>query len=450
VNPPVIANAAFPTPVSLGANTSEVTAPVDTGTDFADALKRELAEPAAAPEPRGEATTAPAAKRQAAPTAGKSEPESGMSLPPAWLEAFSRSDEFGLPASDSLAEDTAWTTDAGGLTDAAQLTPALAPTTTPPWMPVQVASLQPAPVLNEPLPAPPVSTQPLAGPQLLNLRFPGKVLSTPRPDGLAAGSEAVADEDAGFELPLDMEGVMASEGESDPEGADDAAIASRFGDVLATAGKDGSIASTSEAGSEASTNTAAPGLTTAFAQADVSAGAPQTDGNSPTAVANAAMPQPLHLAQSPQHAPAPGGAELLSRFNTPEWHQELQSQVSWQVGAGISEARLSLNPADLGPLDVQVRMTEKGAEVHFIAPHAATREALEQGLQRLRDNLGSQGLLLGDATVSDGRSGWNQRHEPAPERRDVVPGEGWFNAEAIEQQPVQVIARGNRLVDVYA
>ncbi len=130
------------------------------------------------------------------------------------------------------------------------------------------------------------------------------------------------------------------------------------------------------------------------------------------------------------------------------WFEELGSGVRWQITEGQGEATLRLNPAELGSLEVQVRMTERGAEVHFTTQHPQAREALEQGLARLREALEQQGLLLADASVSGGgtdRERQGDRAEPGLS----APRGPWADEEALDVTPAPILT-GRGLIDLYA
>ena len=71
------------------------------------------------------------------------------------------------------------------------------------------------------------------------------------------------------------------------------------------------------------------------------------------------------------------------------------------AGRGVQSAELRLSPAELGPLQVQLAVDERGVNLTINAAHAATREALEGAIPRLRDMLSEHGMNLADANVSD-------------------------------------------------
>lgn len=74
-----------------------------------------------------------------------------------------------------------------------------------------------------------------------------------------------------------------------------------------------------------------------------------------------------------------------------------------------STVKLNLNPAHLGPLQVQVSMHDDGVRVQMITPNAHVKAALEQGINDLRTAMANQGLQLGHMGVDVRQDGSGQR-----------------------------------------
>lgn len=90
---------------------------------------------------------------------------------------------------------------------------------------------------------------------------------------------------------------------------------------------------------------------------------------------------------------------LNSAPGTPEFTQNLGAEVMMMARNGIESATLTLNPADLGPIQIDLQMIKEVADVTFSVTHAMTRDAIEQSLPKLGEMLASQGLSLGNAQV---------------------------------------------------
>jgi flagellar hook-length control protein FliK len=88
--------------------------------------------------------------------------------------------------------------------------------------------------------------------------------------------------------------------------------------------------------------------------------------------------------------------------NAARWHDALATRIQWLVDHDIGEAKIKLNPPELGALDVKIALQDDKTYVQMTAHSASARDELAQGLPRLRELLSAGGLELGGATVSNG------------------------------------------------
>lgn len=158
--------------------------------------------------------------------------------------------------------------------------------------------------------------------------------------------------------------------------------------------------------------------------------------------------------------------QLLQPFDSPAWDDGLSGQVLWMAKNGVRSAEIHLNPADLGPIEVKLTLTnEPGtpgsasgsqscASVQFSAAHAATREAIESALPRLREMLAENGIALGNTTV-DARNAGNS-HESGHSGRSSqgsnqsATGHGEAAQPGIEPVLRTPVRGGNGLLDTFA
>ena len=99
---------------------------------------------------------------------------------------------------------------------------------------------------------------------------------------------------------------------------------------------------------------------------------------------------------------------LPTPLASPEFAQALGVQMSVLVADGVQHAELQLNPAEMGPVSVQIVIDGTRAHVDFGADLAATRQAIEAGLPQLAGALSNAGFTLTGGGVSQhagGRSG---------------------------------------------
>lgn len=127
-----------------------------------------------------------------------------------------------------------------------------------------------------------------------------------------------------------------------------------------------------------------------------------------------------------------------------DWPEQLSSQIVWQLGQEVQEARIALAPDDLGAIDLQVRVQDGRVNVHMGAAQPATRELLSEALPRLRELLGESGLSLSQASVfsqdaqSRGHPAWSRPR--GPDRADQV-----------QEAPSPItVTRSRGLLDHYA
>lgn len=189
---------------------------------------------------------------------------------------------------------------------------------------------------------------------------------------------------------------------------------------------------------------------------------------------NAAVREALTVvAQQPNSAPQSNAAALASlqntaatvaapalqpvqvTVNTPvnqdKWADEFSQKITWLASSSQNQtAELHLNPPHLGPMDVVIKVSGDQATALFTSPHAAVRDAIEQAMPKLRDMLADNGIMLGNATVSDqtprdqGQSG-TQRTAPAVS--NSLQDSPALTANTTRVSP---ISRHNGIVDTFA
>jgi flagellar hook-length control protein FliK len=87
---------------------------------------------------------------------------------------------------------------------------------------------------------------------------------------------------------------------------------------------------------------------------------------------------------------------------TSDWEDALGQKVVFLSNAHQQSAELTLNPKDLGPLQVVLQVADNHAHALFVSQHPQVREAVEAALPKLREAMEQNGIGLGSASVSDG------------------------------------------------
>lgn len=156
---------------------------------------------------------------------------------------------------------------------------------------------------------------------------------------------------------------------------------------------------------------------------------------------------PTSPAGTPVHA-APG---LEPRLGAPGWDNALSQKVLWMVSQQQQVAELSLNPPDLGPLQVVLSMNGDQASAMFVSQQADVRQALEAALPRLKEMMADSGINLSNTTVSSD-SPQQQRESERQGRSGARYGNGGGGAggQGIDIGAAHIRAGGNGLVDTFA
>ncbi len=107
--------------------------------------------------------------------------------------------------------------------------------------------------------------------------------------------------------------------------------------------------------------------------------------------------------------------KMQARVGTQAWDQQLGQKIVWMVAGGQQSASLTLNPPDLGPLQVVLSVHNDQTNAAFSSAQPEVRQALEAALPRLREMMNEAGIALGNATVSAGSS--QQHNGPGGQAR---------------------------------
>lgn len=159
------------------------------------------------------------------------------------------------------------------------------------------------------------------------------------------------------------------------------------------------------------------------------------------------------------HTGATGTAGPAAPFTLPApvasapWQQQLGQQMVGLAQRGDQHMELHLNPRELGPLSVSLKLDDQGAQAHFFSSHATVRGAVEQAIPQLREALAEQGIALGEAMVGEhGRNFAGNGDGQPGEHRATAPGDlaGDPTGAVEESVPASQIIGGTDGVDLYA
>ena len=85
----------------------------------------------------------------------------------------------------------------------------------------------------------------------------------------------------------------------------------------------------------------------------------------------------------------------------PRWGAAVAQRVVVATKQGLQQAQITVTPANLGPIELQIQIQDDKASVTMVSPHASVRELLEGATPRLRELFEQQGMTLQDSHVAD-------------------------------------------------
>ncbi len=141
-----------------------------------------------------------------------------------------------------------------------------------------------------------------------------------------------------------------------------------------------------------------------------SASGPETiQAPAPTAaLASAAAPAGASLLPAAAPAPATASVAVPTPLSNPQWPQDFSRQIlhlTQNLAGTGNTVQMHVNPPELGPIHITLHVGDSIAQASFVSPHASVRQALENALPHLEQQLAQAGLSLGQADVGSQQSG---------------------------------------------
>lgn len=140
-------------------------------------------------------------------------------------------------------------------------------------------------------------------------------------------------------------------------------------------------------------------------------------------------------------------------FGKAGWTQAVNQQVMLMVGKGDESVTLTLNPPELGPLQVVLKMGNDQVDTTFISDNPEVRQALQDGMHHLKDKMNESGIQLGNTNISSNAQS-QQDFQQAMQGREQAASSRYaesVEAESIKVTPTVIKAQTAKgLVDTFA
>jgi len=144
---------------------------------------------------------------------------------------------------------------------------------------------------------------------------------------------------------------------------------------------------------------------------------------------------------------------LQTALRDPSWGTDFGQKLLWFAANDKQLAQLTLNPPQLGAVEITLKIDKDGANAHFVSANADVRGAIETALPRLREMFASAGIDLGQVSVgseSFRQSADSQRQASGPPR--LMADTAILGGDSVSGLLSQSIVaqRGSALVDIFA
>lgn len=154
---------------------------------------------------------------------------------------------------------------------------------------------------------------------------------------------------------------------------------------------------------------------------------------------------------------APPNREVALSIPTPvrdqNWAADFGQKIVWLATNDKQVAQLTLNPPQMGPIEISLSLDKGSATASFVSANAEVRDAIETAMPRLREMFASAGINLGQTNVSAEsfrqQAGNGEGHRPASQRAAdnailIADSVGSTRARGFD------VRQGNGMVDIFA
>lgn len=164
---------------------------------------------------------------------------------------------------------------------------------------------------------------------------------------------------------------------------------------------------------------------------------------------------PTNLPLNSSHIPASRDPSLAipTPVRDQNWTSDFSQKILWLANNDKHAAQLTLNPPQMGPIEISLTMDKGHATASFASANADVREAIETALPRLREMFANAGIQLGQTNV--GAESFQQQAANGGANRSASQ---WMSDNAIlvgdssGSLPARAFAtqQGSGMVDIFA
>jgi len=109
--------------------------------------------------------------------------------------------------------------------------------------------------------------------------------------------------------------------------------------------------------------------------------------------------QSVHQTGVAQRPEGQAAVTVSTSIHNQSWAQSFGEQIVWLARNDQQSAQLNINPPQLGPIQINLKISGDQATATFASPHAEVRQVIEDAMPRLRELLSGAGIELGQTSV---------------------------------------------------
>ena len=135
------------------------------------------------------------------------------------------------------------------------------------------------------------------------------------------------------------------------------------------------------------------------------------------------------------------------------WSSEFSQKIVWLANADKQSAQLTLNPPQMGPIEISLNVDKGSATASFVSANQEVRDAIETALPRLREMFASAGIQLGQTNVSSESFRQQSENHAANLARSQAGSDNDILAGSLGESLTSLAFHGkaaNGLVDLFA
>lgn len=143
---------------------------------------------------------------------------------------------------------------------------------------------------------------------------------------------------------------------------------------------------------------------------------------------------------------------IPAQLGSKAWDQAMGQRIIWMVAGGEQSAQLSLNPPELGPLQVVLKISDNQVDASFISSHLDVRETIESAMPKLRQMMEDAGIQLSGFSVDSqaAQTGKQFNQEQSQQRVREVTSTTEVNTHSVNNTSRSSTKKEIGLVDTFA